>query len=56
MLMSFSVDNFRSICKEQKLSFVSDKATELENNACSITNNNKIRLLKSCVIYGGSRA
>lgn len=25
MLMSFSVDNFRSICKEQKLSFVSDK-------------------------------
>ena len=54
MLMSFSVDNFRSICKEQKLSFVSDKATELENNACSITNNNKIRLLKSCVIYGAN--
>lgn len=54
MLMSFSVENFRSICKEQKLSFVSDKATELENNACSITDNNKIRLLKSCVIYGAN--
>lgn len=54
MLMSFSVANFRSIGNEQKLSFVSDKATEHIDNTYPVADNSKIRLLKACAIYGAN--
>lgn len=54
MLMSFSVANFRSIGNEQKLSFVSDNAKEHIDNTYPVTDNSKIRLLRSCVIYGAN--
>ena len=54
MLMSFSVANFRSIGNEQKLSFVSDNAKEHIDNTYPVTDNSKIRLLRSCAIYGAN--
>ena len=52
MLLSFSVENFLSIADEQKLSLVSDFGKELPSNAFEY--NDKLKLLKSCVLYGAN--
>ena len=52
MLLSFSVENFHSIADEQKLSLVSDFGKELPSNAFEC--NDKLKLLKSCVLYGAN--
>ena len=52
MLLSFSVENFHSIADEQKLSLVSDFGKELPTNAFEY--NEKLKLLKSCVLYGAN--
>ena len=52
MLLSFSVENFLSIADEQKLSLVSDFGKELPSNAFEY--NDKLTILKSCVLYGAN--
>lgn len=52
MLIEFSVSNFRSIKNEQTLSMESDSGTTNLNNTFQPSPYEKLRLLKTAVIYG----
>jgi len=53
MLIEFSVSNFRSILETQTLSMVADnKKDRFLRNTFSCGSIDKIRLVKSAVIYG----
>lgn len=54
MLLSFSVENYKSISDEQTLSFIANPAKENQDNTFFAIPNNKVNLLKSCVIYGAN--
>ena len=53
MLIEFSLENYRSIAERQTLSMVATAhKTKLENNTFKVPLSEKLRLLKSAVIYG----
>lgn len=55
MLIEFSVENYRSIAERQTLSMVaSNEKKMLDSNTFTVDNSEKIRLLKSAVLYGAN--
>ncbi len=56
MILEFTVENFRSIKEEQKLSFVPDASDHLRENLISTDARPDIQLLPSLLVYGGTGA
>ena len=54
MLIEFSVSNFRSIKEEQTLTMIADSGKLKLENTFMPEDNNKLKLLKSSVIYGAN--
>lgn len=54
MLVEFSVTNFKSIKEKQTLSLIADKSNVKSDNFFTPIEGDKLRLLKSAVIYGAN--
>ncbi|NEP45095.1 MAG: ATP-binding protein [Okeania sp. SIO2H7] len=54
MLVEFSVSNFKSIKEKQTLSLIADESNVKSDNVFTPIEGDKLRLLKSAVIYGAN--
>ena len=54
MLVEFSVENFRSIKKEQTISLLATKSKEHPENLIAYSDSSKFNILRSAVIYGAN--
>src|SRR3989338_358272 len=54
MLVEFSVENFRSIKKEQTLSLLATKSKEHPENLIAYSGSSKFNILRSAIIYGAN--